>query len=97
VLIELLSDSKVLKILVVGPDLYRVASFFKVLSPLFELFDDGKHLGIVDLIVSLDQIECPSQGVPGIVIVRLLGENCFSSNARAVSFESRQEFVVKEH
>jgi hypothetical protein len=34
--IELLSDLKIFKVLVVGPDLYRVASSFEVMSPLFE-------------------------------------------------------------
>jgi hypothetical protein len=98
--IELLSNSKLLKVLVVCPDLYRVASSFKVMSPLFEPSNDGQHLGIVYLIVSLDQIECFQQEgnwVPGIVIVRLLGENCSSSNARTVGFESKREIVIGEH
>jgi hypothetical protein len=67
--------------------LYRVASSFKVMSPLFKPSNDGKHLSIVDLVVSLDRIECFRQEgdqVPGIVITRLLGENCSSSNARAI-------------
>jgi hypothetical protein len=90
--IELLSDAKILEIFVVSPDLYRVASSFKVMSPLFEPSNDGKHLCIVDLIVSLDRIECFRQEgnwVPGIVIARLLGENCSSSDARAISFETK--------
>jgi hypothetical protein len=57
-LIELLSDVKIFEILVVCPDLYGVASSFEVMSPLFESSDDGKHLGVVYLIVSLNQIEC---------------------------------------
>jgi hypothetical protein len=72
VLIELLNDSKILEVLVVSIDLYRVASSFKVMSPLLEPSDDGEHLGIVDLIVLLDQIEGFRQEgdqVPGIVIV----------------------------
>jgi hypothetical protein len=56
--IELLSDMKIFEIFVVCPDLYRVASSFEVMSPLLESSDDGKHLGIVYLIVSLDRIEC---------------------------------------
>jgi hypothetical protein len=98
--IEFLSDAKIFEIFVVCPDLYRVASSFKVMSPLFEPSNDGKHLGIVDLVVLLDRIECFLQEgnwVPGIVIVRLLGENCFSSDARAVSFETKQEIIVGEH
>jgi hypothetical protein len=70
------------------------------MSPLLESSDDGKHLGIVDLIVSLDQIESFRQEgdrVPGIVIARLLGENCSSSDTGAVSFESKQEIIVGKH
>jgi hypothetical protein len=56
--IELLSDAKIFEILVACPDLNRVASSFKVMSPLLESSNDGKHLGIVYLVVSLDWIEC---------------------------------------
>jgi hypothetical protein len=85
---------------VVCPDLYRVASSFKVMSPLFEPSDDGEHLGIMDLIISLYRVECFRQEgnwVPGIVITRLLGENCSSSDARAVCFESEWETTIREH
>jgi hypothetical protein len=98
--IELLSDAKVFEILVVCPDPYRVASSFKVMSPLFESSDDGEHLSIVDFIVSLDRIECFRQEgnwVPGIIIAQLLGENCSSSDARAIGFESKREIVIGEH
>jgi hypothetical protein len=98
--IELLSDTKILEVFVVCPDLYRVASSFKVMSPLLKSSNDGKHLGIVYLVVSLNRIECFQQEgnwVPGIVIARLLRENCSSSNARAVSFETKREIVVREH
>jgi hypothetical protein len=56
--VELLSSSKIFKILVVGPDLYRVESSFKVMSPLFEPSDDGEHLSVMDLVISLYQVEC---------------------------------------
>jgi hypothetical protein len=56
--IELLSDVNIFEIFVVCPDLYRVASSFKVMSPLFEPSNDGEHLSIVDLVVSLNRIEC---------------------------------------
>jgi hypothetical protein len=56
--VELLSNAKIFEIFVVCPDLYRVASSFKVISPLFKPSDDGKHLSIVDLVVSIDRIEC---------------------------------------
>jgi hypothetical protein len=98
--VELLSNTKIFEIFVVCPDLYRVVSCLKVMSPLFEPSDDGKHLGIVNLVVLLDRIECFRQEgnrMPGIVIARLLGENCSSSDARAVSFETKWEIVVGEH
>jgi hypothetical protein len=98
--IELLSDAEIFEILVVCPDLYGVASSFKVMSPLLESSNDGKHPSIVYLVVSLDRIGCFRQEgnwVPGIVIVRLLGENCSSSDARTVGFESKWEIVVGEH
>jgi hypothetical protein len=71
VLIELLSNSKIFKILVVCPDLYKVASSFKVMSPLFEASDDGEYLSVMDLIISLYQVDCFRQEgdwVPDIVI-----------------------------
>jgi hypothetical protein len=58
VLIELLSNSKIFKILVVGPDIYRVASSFKVMSPLFKPSDDSKHLSVMDLVILLYWVEC---------------------------------------
>jgi hypothetical protein len=56
--IELLSDLEIFEILVVSPDLYRVPSSFKVMSPLFKPSDDGEHLSVMDLIILLYQIEC---------------------------------------
>jgi hypothetical protein len=53
-LIELLGDSKVF---VVSSDLNRVVSTFKIMSPFLQSSDDGKHLSVVDLIVSLDRIQ----------------------------------------
>jgi hypothetical protein len=98
--IELLSNLKIFKVLVVSPDLYKVASSFKVVSQIFEPSDDGKHLCVVDLVISLDWIECFQQEgdqVPGIIIMRLLGEDCSSSDARAISFKSKWETVIREH
>jgi hypothetical protein len=43
---------------VVSPDLYRMASSFKVMSPLFKPSDDGEHLSVVDLVISLYWVEC---------------------------------------
>jgi hypothetical protein len=40
-LIELLRDSKIFEVLVVGSDLHRVTSTFEVVSPLFESSDNG--------------------------------------------------------
>jgi hypothetical protein len=95
-LIELPSNSKIFKILVVGPDLYRVASSFKIMSPLFKPSDDSEHLSVMDLVILLYWVECFRQEgdwVPGIINMRLLGENCSSSDARAISFKSKWEIV----
>jgi hypothetical protein len=46
--IELLGHMKILEVLVIGPDLNRVASTFEVVSPLFES-SDGQHLCVVNL------------------------------------------------
>jgi hypothetical protein len=54
-LTELLSDAKIFEILVVCPDLYGVVSSFKVMSPLLKSSNDGKHLGIMYLVVLLDR------------------------------------------
>jgi hypothetical protein len=57
-LIEFLGDSKVFEVIVVSPDLYGVVSIFEVVSLLFKSSDDGEHLSVVDLIISLYRIEC---------------------------------------
>jgi hypothetical protein len=36
----------------VGPDLHRVPSIFQVMSPFLQA-NDGKHFGVMDLIVAL--------------------------------------------
>jgi hypothetical protein len=35
--------------------------------------------------------------MPGMIFTRLLGENCSSSNARAIGFELKWEIVVREY
>jgi hypothetical protein len=55
--IESLGNSKIFKVFVVSPDLYGVASTFKVMSPLFQSSDDGKHLGVMDLMILLNQVQ----------------------------------------
>jgi hypothetical protein len=55
-LIELLGDSTVLEVFVVSPDFYGITSTFKVMSQLFQSSDDGEHLGVMDLVISLDRI-----------------------------------------
>jgi hypothetical protein len=35
--------------------------------------------------------------VPGVIFARLLGENCSSSDARAVSLKSKWEIVIRKH
>jgi hypothetical protein len=54
----------------------------------------------MDLIVSLYRIECFQEEcnrMQGMILTRLLGENCSSSNARAVGFKSKWEIVVMEY
>jgi hypothetical protein len=55
--IEFLGNSKVFEVFVVSPDLNRVASTFKVISPFLQSSDDGEHLGVMDLIVLLYQVQ----------------------------------------
>jgi hypothetical protein len=56
--IEFLGDSKVFEVFVVSPDLDRVESTFKVMSPFLQSSDDGEHLGVMDLVISLNRIQC---------------------------------------
>jgi hypothetical protein len=89
-LIELLGHPEVFQVLVVGSDFNRVSHAFKVVLPLLQISDDNKHLNIMDLVVALDRIQRFRQecdGVPCIVITQLLGEDCASCDARAISFK----------
>jgi hypothetical protein len=98
--IEFLGDSKVLKVLVISPYLDGVASTFEVVSPLFKSFTDGEHLGVVDVIILLYRVQHFQQkddGVPSVIFARLLGENCSSSDARAVSLELKWEIIIREY
>jgi hypothetical protein len=99
-LIELLGDLKVFEVFVVILDLNRVVSTFKVMSPFLQSSDDGKHLSVMDLIILLNRVQHFQQEghrVPGIIFVRLLGENCSSSNARAVGLKSKWKIVIREY
>jgi hypothetical protein len=57
VLIEFLGNSKVFEVFVVSPDLDRVVSTFKVMSPFLQSSDDGEHLSVMDLEISLNMIQ----------------------------------------
>jgi hypothetical protein len=46
--IDFLDDSKVLEVLVVGPDFNAVVSVFEVVSPLFKSSDNGEHLSVME-------------------------------------------------
>jgi hypothetical protein len=70
------------------------------MSPLFEPSDDGEHLGVMDLVILLYRIECFQEEhyrMPGMIFAQLLGEDCSSSNARAISFKLKWEIIVREH
>jgi hypothetical protein len=41
---------------VVSPDPHGMPSTFEVMSPLLQSSDDDKHLGVMDLIISLNQV-----------------------------------------
>jgi hypothetical protein len=57
------------------------------------------RLPLQDLVISLNRIQHFQQKgdrVPGIIVARLLGENCSSSNARAISLKSKWE-IIREY
>jgi hypothetical protein len=56
-LIEFLGDSNVFKVFVVSLDLDGVVSTFKVMSLFLQFSDDGKYLGVMDLIILLNRVQ----------------------------------------
>jgi hypothetical protein len=54
--IDFLGNSKVLKVFVISPDLYGMASTFEVMSLPFQSSDYGKHLSVMDLVILLNQV-----------------------------------------
>jgi hypothetical protein len=77
-----------------------MVSTFEVMSPLFQSSDDGKHLGVVDPVISLNRIQHFQQKgdrVPGLIVARLLGENCSNSNAKAISLKLKWKIVIREY
>src|SRR6202795_1124366 len=53
--VELLGSPEVFEILMVRPDLKRLARAFQVVSPLFQRSDDRQHFHIMDLVVAFDR------------------------------------------
>src|ERR1700675_2140584 len=53
--VELLGGPEVLQVLVVCPDLKRLARAFQVVSPLFQRSDDCQHFHVMDLVVAFDR------------------------------------------
>jgi len=51
VIVEFLSHHKVLQVLVVCLDLYRVSGFLQKMPLLFQCMDDSEHLLVMDLVV----------------------------------------------
>ena len=49
--VEFLGRYKVLQVLVVCPDFYRVLSSFQKVPLLFQRADDSEHLFVIDLVV----------------------------------------------
>src|ERR1700675_4201430 len=54
VAVEFLGGPEVLEVLMVRPDLKRLARTFQVVSPLFQRLDDRQHFFVMDLVVALD-------------------------------------------
>src|ERR1700721_3044820 len=55
--VELLGCAEILQVLVVRPDFDGLACPLQVMPPLLEGTNDGKHLGVVNLVVPLDLVE----------------------------------------
>jgi hypothetical protein len=55
VLIELLGHLKVFKVFVIGSDLDGMVRTFKIVCPLFESSDDGKHLPLQGSVLSTER------------------------------------------
>src|ERR1700675_396483 len=53
--VELLGGLEVLEVLMVRPDLKRLAHAFQVVSPLFQRSDDRQHFHVMDLVVAFDR------------------------------------------
>jgi hypothetical protein len=67
------------------------------MSPFFQSSDDGEHLSAMNIIILLNRVQHfwqKDNRMPGIIVVRLLGENCFGSNARAVSLDIRATLLT---
>src|ERR1700675_3447477 len=53
--VEFLGGPEVLEVLMVCPDLKRLARAFQVVSPLFQRSDDRQHFHVMDLVVAFDR------------------------------------------
>src|SRR6202795_2833443 len=53
--VQFLGGPEVLEVLMVRPDLQRLARAFQVVSPLFQRLDDRQHFHVMDLVVAFDQ------------------------------------------
>ena len=53
--VEFLSHHKILQVLIVCLDLYRMLGFFQKMSLLFQYVDDSEHLLVIDLIIPFHQ------------------------------------------
>ena len=55
--IEFLSSTKILEVLVICPDFDWVSGTFEIIASFFKTTDDGKHFGVMNFIVPLNNIE----------------------------------------
>ena len=88
--IEILSSFPKLEITMIGNDLERFRGFFQKLAPIFESFCDGKHLTIVDLVVSLSlshRLGAIRDRVPEIILT-VLRDNSSSGESGCIHLDA---------
>ena len=88
--IEVLSGFPKLEITMIGDDFERLRESFQELTPILESFCDGKHLTIVDLVVSLSlshRLGAIRDRVPELILT-VLRDNSSSGESRCVHLDA---------
>src|SRR3981189_3922945 len=97
--VELLCNSKIFKVLVVGEDLNRMMRPLEVVVPFLETSNYRQHFHVVDLIVAFDWTERLGQErhwVPLAILARLLRKNRASCESGSIGFQAVGEIAVGE-